>query len=234
LSLAVRGNYDYAIKSFDQQHSATSNTTNIHKNGGWEYRKYTDELIYGDAILRYNENFGDFSLDLIAGGSFQQTTYGDGISVPSDANSGLIYPNEFYLQNLNTNVMVSSTLGSSLIKQAVFGNAAIGWKDMIFLDVSVRNDWASSLAGTGNESYFYPMFGGTWIISETFAMPSIINFAKVRASNTVVGNEVPYNRVDPQHSINSGGGVSRNTQQPFRTLKPELINSTEIGTNWRF
>ncbi len=234
LSLAVRGNYDYAIKSFDQQHSATSNTTNIHKNGGWEYRNYTDELIYSDAILRYSDSWGDFSLDLIAGGSYQKTTYGKGISVPSDANSGLLYPNEFFMQNLASNVMVSSTLSSKLIKQALFANAAIGWKDMVYLDISGRNDWASSLAGTGNDSYFYPMIGGTWIISETFTMPSIINFAKVRASTTTVGNEVPYNRVDPQHSITSGGGVARNTQQPFRTLKPELVSSTEIGTNWRF
>ena len=234
LSLAVRGNYDFADKTFDQRHSATSNTTNINKNGGWEYRKYSDELIYSDAILRYEDSWGDFSLDLVAGGSYQKTTYGKGISVPSDANSGLLYPNLFFMQNLAQNVMVSSTLSSELIKQALFANVALGWKDMLFLDLSGRNDWASSLAGTGNDSYFYPMFGATWIISETFTMPSFINFAKVRGSIATVGNEVPYNRVDPQHRITSGGGVARNTQQPFRTLKPELVSSTEIGTTWRF
>lgn len=234
LSISVRGNIDNALKSFEQKHYATSNTTNIHRNGGWEYREYTDELLYSDGILRYNDNFGDFSLDLIAGGSYQKTTYGDGVSVPATAGNGLIYPNEFYFQNLNPNVLVSSTLSSRLIKQAVFANAAIGWRDMLFLDLSGRNDWASSLAQTGNDSYFYPAIGGSWIISESFAMPDFINFAKVRASNSTVGNEVPYNRVNPQHTINSGGGVTRNTQQPFRTLKPELITSMEIGTNWRF
>jgi TonB-linked SusC/RagA family outer membrane protein len=135
LSLAVRGNYDYADKTYDQQHSGTSNTTNVHPNGTWEYRKYTDELAYTDALLRYGDSWGDFSLDLVAGASYQKTVYGKGLSIPQTANFGLVYPNEFYLQNLGTNVKVSSTLSSQLIKQALFANAAIGWKEMLFLDL---------------------------------------------------------------------------------------------------
>ena len=234
LSLAVRGNYDYADKTFDQQHAGTSNTTNVHPNGTWEYRKYTDELAYTDAILRYNDSWGDFSLDLVGGGSYQKTVYGKGISIPQSANAGLVYPNEFYFQNLMTNVQVSSTLSSQLIKQALFANAAIGWKDMLFLDLSGRNDWASSLAGTGNDSYFYPMYGATWVVSETFDMGSFINFTKIRASRSTVGNEVPFNRVDPQNTINSALAISRNTTAPFDNLKPELITSSELGLNMRF
>jgi len=233
LNLSIRGNYDYADKKFERQHAGTSNTTNVHPNGSWEYRKYSDELAYTDAILRYNDNFGDFSLDLVAGGSYQKTVYGLGVSVPASANEGLVYPNQFYFQNLGTNVQVQSTLGSRLIKQALFANAAIGWRDMIFLDLSGRNDWASSLAGTGNDSYFYPMYGATWIISETFDLGSFVNFAKIRASSSTVGNEVPFNRVNPQNTINNALAISRNTQQPFDELKPELINSMEFGANVR-
>ena len=234
LSIGVRGNYDYADKTFDRQHAGTSNTTNVHPNGSWEYRKYTDELAYTDAILRYNDKWGDFSLDLVAGGSYQKTVYNNGVSVPGNANNGLVYPNKFFFQNLSPLVQVSSTLGSRLIKQALFANAAIGWKDMIFLDLSGRNDWASSLAGTGNDSYFYPMYGATWVISETFDLGSFINFAKVRASSSTVGNEVPFNRVNPTNTINSSLAISRNTTQPFDELKPELINSMEFGANVRF
>ena len=234
LSFSVRGNYDYADKTYDQQHSATSNTTNVGPNGNWEYRKYTDELAYTDGILRYSDNWGDFSLDLVAGGSYQKTVYGKGVSAPGGAQNGLVYANQFYFQNLAANVQVASTLSSQLIKQALFANAAIGWRDMLFLDLSGRNDWASSLAGTGNDSYFYPMFGATWVISETFTMPSFINFAKVRASSSTVGNEVPYNRVNPTNTINSALAISRNTTAPFDNLKPELINSMELGLNMRF
>lgn len=234
LSFSVRGNYDYADKTFDRQHSGSSNTTNVHPNGTWEYRDYTDELAYTDGILRYNDTFGDFSLDLVAGASYQKTVYGKGVSAPGGAQNGLVYPNQFYFQNLDRNTQVSSTIGSELIKQAIFANAAIGWKDMVFLDISGRNDWASSLAGTGNDSYFYPAIGATWIFSETFDMPSFINFGKIRASNSTVGNEVPYNRVNPTNRINSALSISRNTTQPFDNLKPELITSNEIGLNMRF
>jgi TonB-linked SusC/RagA family outer membrane protein len=234
LSFSVRGNYDYADKKFERQHAGTSNTTNVHPNGSWEYSKYTDELAYTDGILRYNDNFGDFSLDLVAGGSYQKTVYGKGVSVPASANDGLVYPNQFYFQNLQPIVQVQSTLGSQLIKQALFANAAVGWKDMLFLDLSGRNDWASSLAGTGNDSYFYPMYGLSWIISETFNMPGFINFAKVRASSSTVGNEVPFNRVNPQNTINRSLAISRNDTAPFDNLKPELIKSQELGLNMRF
>ena len=62
----------------------------------------------------------------------------------------------------------------------------------------------------------------------------LVSFAKVRYSNSRVGNEVPFNRVNPQNTIAASGGVNRNLQQPFDNLKPEIITSNEFGTNWRF
>lgn len=234
LSLTVRGNMDYALKSFDQRHSATSNTTNVHPNGSWQYQKYTDQLSYVDAILKYDKKAGDFDFNVIAGTSYQKTVYGDGVSVNGDAGNGLFYANEFSFNNLQTNVPVNSTLSSRLIKQAVFANATVGYKELVYLDLAGRNDWASTLAETGNDSYFYPSVGLTGIISEMITMPTAISFAKLRASYTSVANEVPFNRVDPAHSINASGGVDRNTTAPFNTLKPELIESLELGANMRF
>lgn len=234
LSLTARGNYDYALKSFDQRHSATSNTTNVHPNGSWQYHKYTDQLSYFDAILKYNKKAGDFDFNVIAGGSYQKTVYGDGVQVNGNANDGLFYPNEFHFGNLQTNVQVNSTLASRLIKQALFANATIGFKEIVYLDLAGRNDWASSLAGTGNDSYFYPSVGITNIISEMITMPAAISFAKLRASYSSVGREVPFNLINPGHTINASGGVNRNTTASFNTLKPEMIKSLEIGANMRF
>lgn len=234
LSISARGNYDYAKKTQDERQSAGGNTTTVHPNGSWSYRDFTDELSYTDAILKYNDNFGDFSLGLIAGASYQKTVFGQGVSVPGNAQFGLRYANEFYFQNIGEGVPVSSTLSSRLVKQAVFGNASIGYKEMLYLDLSGRNDWASSLAGTGNQSYFYPSIGATAILSKMFTLPEFVSFAKLRFSATRVGNEVPFNRVNPENTINNTGAISRNTQQPFDNLKPEIITSNEFGTNWRF
>lgn len=234
LNISARGNYDFASKLEDERQSAGGNTTTVHPNGSWTYDKYTDELIYTDAILQFNDNFGNFSLGLIGGASYQKTTFGLGTGVSGNANNGLIYPNEFYFQNIGPLVQVRSTLDSRLVKQALFANATLGFKDMLYLDLSGRNDWASSLAGTGNESYFYPSIGATAILSKMLELPEFISFAKLRYSSTRVGNEVPFNLVNPQNSINGTGGVDRNTTQPFENLRPEIITSNEVGANVRF
>jgi hypothetical protein len=232
LSFAVRGNYDLALKTREQQHAAGSNSTNAHANGAWDYNEYTDELIYTDAILKFDRTFGPVSLTALAGASYQKTVAGLGVSVSTGTN-GLLYANEFMFQNVPDNVSINSTLSSRLVKQAVFANATIGLLDFLYLDVSARNDWASSLALTGNDSYFYPAVGLTALLHQILPFPELISFAKVRGSYTYVGNEVPFNRINPQHTINAGGGVNRNTQTPFTNMTPELITSMEAGFDVR-
>ncbi len=232
LKLQLRGSYDYAIKSYEMKHYAGSNGTNVHANGAWDYSKSTDELIYTDAILTYNKKFGDISLDAIVGTSYQKSTYGVGVRVATGT-TGLKFANEFNFQNIEDNVMVNSTYGSKKIKQAVFGNVQLGYKEMLFLDISGRNDWASTLVGTGNDSYFYPAFGLTALISEMVELPDFISFGKIRTSYTTVANEVPFNMVHPNHTI-TFAGVEINTTKPFTNLKPEMLRSLEFGTDWRF
>lgn len=234
LKFQVRGNYDYAVKKFEQQHAATSNATNVHPKGAWDYRKYDDQLVYTDVILSYNTNITeDISLTGVLGGSYQKTIYGDGVSV-NTGTDGMLYPNEYLFQNLPTNVQVQSTYGGSVIKEGVFANFQFGYKEMLFLDFAGRNDWASTLALTGNDSYFYPSMGITAIVSDMVSLPEAISFGKLRASYTQVGNEVPFNRINPQNTISSNGGVNRNTVKPFLDAKPEIITSIEFGTDWRF
>jgi len=233
LKFQTRASYDYAEKSYEQKFYAGGNSTNISENGRWSYKKYDDMLMYTDGIFTYQDKFGDFSLNGILGASYQKSVYGNGVSVDNGTNS-LLYPNEFYFQNLPFNVQVQSTYDSEVIKQGAFANAQIGYKEMLFLDLSGRNDWASTLAGTGNDSYFYPSFGLTGILSQMIDMPSFISFSKVRVSNATVANEVPFNRIAPSNTINGGGGIDRNTQAPFANAKPEMLRTWELGTDWRF
>lgn len=233
--LQVRGNYDYAVKEFNNKRNAGGNTTTVPSNGRWVYEKYDDTSVYLDGILSYNKNFGDLTLSALAGGTYQKTTFGNGVAVDTGGSAdGLQYANEFYFQNLLPVVQVRSTLDSRVEKQSLFANAELGYKEMLFLDIAGRNDWASTLALTGNDSYFYPSFGLTAILTEMFDMPEAISFAKLRASYANVGNEIPYNAIFPRHSINSDGSVNFNTTKPFTDAKPEIISTTEFGLDWRF
>jgi hypothetical protein len=219
----LRGSYDYADKKYERKHYAGSNGTNVHENGAWDYSNLTDELIYTDAILTYEKKFGNFSLNSVAGASYEKSIYGLGESV-NTGTTGLRFPNEFTFQNIDQQVLVRSRLNSRKIKNAVFVNAQFGFKEMLFLDVALRNDWSSTLALTGNESYLYPAFGLTGLIHEMVNLPDFISFGKVRGSYSVVANEVPFNKVNPQHKIGSSG-VQFNTKQPLTNLKPEMLKS---------
>jgi len=232
LKFQARGSYDYANKTYEQRFFAGGNTVNISDNGRWNYKKYTDKQMYTDGIFTYQDNFGDLSLSAVAGASYQESVYGDGVSVDNGTND-LLYPNEFYFQNIPDNVAIKSIYGGKIIKEGVFGSVQLGFKDMLFLDLSGRNDWSSTLALTGNESYFYPAAGLTGILSQMVEMPDFITFAKVRASASQVNNEVPWGLIQVNHTINASGSVDRNTVKPFTDAKPEQLVTWELGTDWR-
>ena len=231
LNLQLRGNFDHAEKTYEQKNKAGSNETNVHANGSWIYQKISDDLFYIDAILTFNRTFENFRIDALAGTSYMHSKNGVGINV-NTGTDGLIYPNEFSFQNIEKNVMVYSIFGGSLIKEAAFSNVQLGYKERLFFDISGRYDWASSLYGTGNDSYFYPSFGVTTLLSEIFKLPKFVSFAKIRGSYSIVANEVPFNSINPNNTL-TPTGISINTTKPFNNLKPERIRSYEIGTDWK-
>jgi len=238
LKFDVRGNLDYNDKVNDYRYAAAGNSVSVSPNGSWNYSKANDRRIYTDGILSYNGKSGDFSLTALLGASYQHDKFNDGMSV-SNGTTSLMYPNFYAFSNFPYNVMFNQSIDKR-IKQGAFASAQIGFKEMLFLDVSARNDWASTLALTGNESYLYPAAGLSAIVSQMIKLPEVISFAKLRGSVSRTSNEVPFNVVNPQNSIGgtgtpSGiGGISRNTQVPFTNLLPEEITSTELGAEMRF
>lgn len=238
LKLDVRGNIDYNDKLNDYRYAAAGNSVSVSPNGSWNYSKYNDKSIYSDGILSYNNKFGNLSLSALVGASYLHNVFNNGMSVANGTVS-LMYPNFFSFANMPYNIMFNQSI-NDVIKQGVFTNFQFGYREMLFLDISARNDWASTLALTGNQSYLYPALGLTAIVSEMVKMPQMISFAKIRVSSSKTSNEVPYNVVNPQNSIGGAGtptsigGINRNTQVPFNDLKPEEITSNELGAELRF
>lgn len=228
-----RANLDYANKLFDNRWAAAGNSVSVGPNGSWNYQKYNDQYLYTDGIFSYNNTLGNFSVSALLGGSYQRYVFQDGMSVGTGTNT-MVIPNYYAFPNIPDNVSFNSTI-SRAIKTGLFANATIGFKDMLFLDVAGRNDWASTLALSGNESYFYPSVGLSAIISEMTTLPEFISFFKVRGSYTNVANEVPFNVVSPWSTLNLGTqNIDNPTQMPFLNLKPEKIASNEYGIEMRF
>lgn len=240
LRFEVRANIDYNNVLDDKRYAAGGNSVSVSPNGTWAYAKYTDQSIYTDGILTYNTSFGDFSVNALAGLSYQKNKYYDGMTV-NNGTVALQYPNVFTFANMPYNVIFNNHPDfSNTIKQGAFANLSLGFKDFLFLDLAGRNDWASTLALTGNQSYFYPSIGGSAVISQMLDLPKAISLLKVRASFSQTANEVPYNRVLPLSTIGGAGGptgiggINRPTQVPFTNLKPEKIVANEYGLETKF
>lgn len=121
----------------------------------------------------------------------------------------------------------------------MFGNVNVGYKSMIYLDVTGRNDWSSTLPSS-NWSYFYPSVSLSGIISEMVKLPSVIDYLKVRASWAKVGNDTNPYRLDYVYSsfssmVNGGSVLEMKLPDtyPLRDLKPEETNSYEVGFDFR-
>jgi hypothetical protein len=121
--------------------------------------------------------------------------------------------------------------------QSVFANAEIGYKSLVYLTLTGRNDWDSALAFSESKerSFFYPSAGLSGIISEMVAMPKWFNYLKARLSYTSVGTAYDPYITREQYEYN-GQTNQYNTimRYPNRKLKPELTNSYEAGLNMRF
>ena len=237
LSLQMRGNYDHTIQIFEQKIKAGTASTISQSNGRWIYKNLASTQNYGDILLTYKKDFaGTFDVNGVLGASYQKKVIGDGIEVDSDK-SGLTIPNEFYLNNLNLNSFnggLASVMTSRDLKESVFANLSVGYQKMLYIDISGRNEWSSTLASSTHNSYFYPSLGVSAILDEVFTLPACISFAKIRSSYSYVGKEIPAFMTIPLNKVDPTDGIILNTEMPYRDLKPEIQKSLEIGAEVKF
>jgi TonB-linked SusC/RagA family outer membrane protein len=236
LNFQIRGNYDYANTKYTQKIYATTSTVLAAPSGRFNYSNLNNTSMYSDAILTYNKSFSNFDFSAVVGSSYQKEILGEGESGDSDKD-GLWVTNLFAVNNFNTSkgVRISSELSSKRVRQSVFTNMELGYKKMLYLNATLRNDWSSTLAYTSAEKsgYLYPSVGLAAIVSEMTKLPDFISFAKVRGTFAMVGNDVPYGLTAPGNVVTSKTGFSPLNTEPFTTLKPEMEYDKEIGLDLR-
>ncbi len=230
LNLKVRGSYDYT--KMESERKVNWGVSVITGTQGGRYEVYNDAVTekYADALLNFNKTYGDFNVLATLGTSvfnYKMEKVGTRVN--------LRIPNYFHLNNFEGRPINSQSAEQREL-QSVFGTASVGWKSMLFLDVTARNDWASTLP-SDNRSYFYPSVGVSYIFSEMLtrnnSLPSWLSFGKVRLSATKVGNDMPWGKTVVYNSINESGDVETNTIAPFTDLKPEESTAYEAGLDLR-
>ncbi|MDA6070238.1 SusC/RagA family TonB-linked outer membrane protein [Flavobacterium sp. AC] len=239
LSIGARYSYNRIENDFDKRIYATTNISLSNINGRYINVATLSTQRYGDLIAKINTNFNeDFSFNAIVGASINNTLGNHATTLDSGIVGGLVNANLFTLGNFGSasgldNLSLQST-GSSREVQSVFASATFGYKSMLYLDVTGRNDWSSTLVNTDTGSYFYPSVGVTALLSEMTTMPAWINFAKVRGTYAQVGNDISTFVTSPKSTIQGGNILYPSVgPRPGESLKPELKSEYEFGTEWR-
>ena len=204
--------------------------------GGWDRNGYYAEKrsggysINNDFLLTADHKFGDISLDGFIGGTiyFYQDDY-----LQNETQNGLTVPGYYSLYGSVDPIKMESSLGKKQVN-SLYGKISASWKSTLFLDVTGRKDWSSTLPSE-TRSYFYPSVSGSVVLSEFISMPSWIDFWKLRGSWTQTKSDLSIYDTNKAYTIennrwNGLNGATFPTKIRGTLINPSSTRSFEIGT----
>lgn len=201
--------------------------------------RQTDTQIFIDGLISYAKSIKDFDLSVNVGGSMQEINNRK-LSLYYTMGDTTAIPNVYDPQNIKNPSLYKNELNKSKNwEHSVYATASVGYKQMAYVDFSVRNDWSQAFQqfvpyGT-SPSYAYYALGGNVLLNDVFKFTSDkVNLLKVRLSYSQVGNSIPNVLFDElPYDFNTGGyGAKKFTR--FEDPRPETVTSTELGVEGRF
>jgi TonB-linked SusC/RagA family outer membrane protein len=227
------------------------NEGSSNENPGWYDQTRRQRIqVNHDFILNYQDQFGDFSLNAIAGGNTNEQSY--------NAIGGQITSIDIpgFYDFTNSLSPSTATQASTLYRLwGMYLNADLGYRDYLYLTLTGRNDYSSTLP-SGKNSYFYPSGMLSFLLTDYLkgkdVDTGILDFAKLRLSYGRTGKDAGLYAVNARLAAaeisNPGypnvdyltfpiGGVNAysvsNTAGNIN-LKPELTDEFEIGADLNF
>jgi TonB-linked SusC/RagA family outer membrane protein len=225
LSVQARTSLDYYTDA-SQEEDYSGSFWLTKPGGNYVINKESNRQFNNDLLISYVKDLSsNFNLNLNAGVSIEQFNFEN-----TNTNSGgLNIANGFFLGNALSPVSTNSIARTE--KQSVYASAELGFKDYLFLDLTGRNDWNSTLP-VQNNSYFFPSVGLSGVINEMVSLPVAISLLKVRASYAFVGNGTAFNQIKPSPTLQdagNGGFLLVDRILHDANLKPEETHSFETG-----
>lgn len=186
-----------------------------------------------ELLVQYSKNFeNELSLNVNMGANSRQSKYNNNSAATV---GGLNVPNFFTIGASIDRPSITDSESNREVN-SIYGSASLGYKGTYFLEASLRNDWSSTLPAENN-SFLYPSFTGSVVISELIDV-DFLSFAKIRGSWSEVGNDTSPYQLSLTYSGQTNYGslpaytVPNTLNNPY--LKPETITSTEVGVEMSF
>ncbi|MBP5688162.1 MAG: SusC/RagA family TonB-linked outer membrane protein, partial [Muribaculaceae bacterium] len=203
------------------------------QNGRLSKADYRYEYISTNIMTDFHKAFGDWDLGLMLGTSTDNTKRNnqnhwgyDFITAGTVSFSNISAAKQFFKDSNSRKRMVS-----------IFGEARASWRNTVFLTVTGRNDWSSTLP-INERSYFYPSVSGAFVFTELMQPNDILTFGKIRGSWAQVGKDAnvfaTLTYLENPMVYASFQGVGNQYYQGNMFLKPEIQTAWEIGAEFRF
>ena len=205
----------------------------LYQNGRLSKADYRYEYLSTNIMSDWHKGFGDWDLGLMLGTStddtkrMNQNHWGyNFITAGTISFANMSDDNQFFKDSNSRKRMVS-----------LFGEARASWRNTLFLTVTGRNDWSSTLP-VNERSYFYPSVSGAFVFTELMPHNDILSFGKLRASWAQVGKDAnvyaTLTYLNNPMVYGQFQGVGNQYYQGNMFLKPEIQTAWEIGTELRF
>lgn len=254
LSFTGRTGLDYSNDSYETKNKPVD-LIGL-QNGYYAESQQTNRSLNNEFMFSFNKKaIGKSNFDLSAnlgGANWSRNLHG------ISSHSGTwYYPNWYSLANFtpttygtdangNVTVITKGDDAASLVAQntyyqkkinSIYGALNIGFKEFLFVELTGRNDWTSTLPDGAN-SYFYPGVSVSYIPSEQFKFKrDWFNFWKVRAGASQTATDTDPYQTEFYYNTSITGGQQSSTYPlviPPTSLKPQRVNSYEVGTNLGF
>ena len=217
-------------------------------NGLYRTTNIQNSIINNTAFVAYSTPFAkDFQLDAQAGFDMRHDHYAqNGLKSTQQIVFGLFDHSNFISHDISDEGGADLDYRSEEIREGVFGQATIGYKEFLFVTGSARNDWVSTLE-PANRTQLYPSVSASFIPTSAIAAlqgSKTVNYLKLRLSYATSAhfptpyNTRPYINLSTNSFIDKNGNVinvaSIPNQVPNPDLKPELITEEEAGIEGKF
>ncbi len=189
---------------------------------GYAVAKYQNKEFNYEFLAQYTKKFKDLTMNINAGANKYTRNF---TSISGNTVGGLSSPAWYSLEASIARPNISSFISRKEIR-SIYGMASIGYKDIYFLDASIRNDVSSTLP-VNNNSYTYPAISGSMVFSDLLKWKPL-SYGKLRASYAVAGADLDPYRTG--NSFNLGSVYSPPPPNPvINTLSvPDLLNNANI------
>ncbi|MCD9019306.1 SusC/RagA family TonB-linked outer membrane protein [Parachryseolinea silvisoli] len=231
--LYVRGRLGIDQFNFDAQNIEPTGIA-FNNRGSMTTDQNVNQEVNAEALIGFSKNFGVFSVNALAGGN-QMKTQTEGLNLSSGFFN---VPYQYFIGNGSAQTF-NKSFGETAIN-SLFGSADIGYKNILFLTLTGRKDWFSTLTQGDNENYkFYPSAGVGFVFSDAFEAPAWLSFGKLRASWARVGGGAtdPYAlalayTAQPQQHLGATLMTITNSTIP-NALEPYTSTTRELGLESR-